>query len=167
MFDFISYIKKIFNENALAKKENFQFGTCSGINALQGAVTKIKTADAFFIADTVTTGGTVKKGPAWYQRRTFTFFILKKVKFGDEENREKTLDLCRELRRQMLSRILHDQQLVLAGSSGAAHISFDLESVASTEYSDMQLSNCCGLYAMINSDEPISLMYEEREWNQG
>ena len=170
MLQFDQYISQLTAQNKLAKANKFVFTTCSGESQLQGAIQNLRTASAYIIADTVTSGGTIKKGASFYQRRTYTFFIIKKSKYGYEQEREKSMDVCRELRKQFLSKILYDMSAFTAKGDAdisfeTTKVSFDLTSVQSVEYPDMRLDNCTGLFVMINSDEPINLAYAPGEWD--
>lgn len=160
-FDFHQYARTLTAENRLARREGFHFCTCSGLEQMQGALEQLRAKSRFVVADDVTTGETVRRGGSFFQRRTFTLFLLSRFRPGDEASRRAALDLCRELRRQIESRMVRDS-IRLADEMVYLHV----DQMPSTETGSRLLAGCTGLYLMVTVDEPLDLCFREEEWDE-
>lgn len=160
-FDFPSYVLSLCAANRLCRREGFRFRTCSGLGQLQGVLDSLRSASRFVVADDVCTGETVRRGGAFFQRRTFTLFLLSRCRFGDEADRRRALALCRELRRQLQSRLVRDS-VRLEDELVYLHV----DQMPSTESGEHLAAGCAGLYMMVTVDEPLDLCYREEEWDE-
>lgn len=158
-FDFNSYIARLVASNKLCAQKGFYPCTCTGIDGLEGVLTNFQKKAAFIVSDEVTTGQTVQHGGAWYQRRTFTVFILQRCIYGDEQDRQQKLSTCREVMRQFQTRFLVDEEDMQSG-----FIYLDVANMPVTEIGAYFASGCTGLYFMVNIDEPIDLSFDANEW---
>lgn len=146
--------------NKLAVEYGFHPCTCSGIAQLQGVLDNFTTKGAFVCTDEITTGDTYRNGNGGYFfRRTFTVFILRRYAYGDETSRISSISICRELARQIQSRMLRDRQ------TDDRLNYLDLENVPLTEFGEYLASGCTGLYMMLTISEPTSLCYNTDDWN--
>jgi len=159
-FDFNRYVSGLVRSNRLARREGFRFATCSGIGQLQGVMDGLRTAGRFVVADDVCTGETRQQGGAFFQRRTFTLFILSRCRLGDEPDRARQLGLCRELRRQLQSRLLRDSQRLQDEL-----VYLQTSEMPGTELGEHFAGGCTGLYMMVSVDEPVDVSYNVEEWD--
>lgn len=159
LFDAIGYFHNLCAKNKLAKKNNFFACTCGGINSLDELLGNFTTQSAFFAVDDTNDGVTRRNSGGFFKHRTFTVFLLKRYKFGDMADRQKTLDICRQLFRQIHSRLLVD-----ADDENNELTYLNTDNVMSREISEYFLNGCTGLYFMIDVSEPIDLQYNADEW---
>lgn len=160
MFDFNAYFSRIVQGNRLARQNGFRFGTCTGIEGMESVISSWNNTHSFILSDDVTTGETYQNAGGWFQRRTYTVFILRKAHLGKEKGRQRSLDICRELMRQLQSRLLRDQYPL---SSEFTYLRLD--NMPATEISQFTLSGVTGVYFMVSVDEPLNLLYDEKEWD--
>lgn len=159
-FDSEKYFASLCKGNRLAVERGFRFCTCSGIESLQGPLDRFKTASAFFCLDD-TNDGALFQGRAggWFKKRTFTVFFLHRYTFRDESDRAAKLSICRELFRQVMSRMLVD-----ADDMQNELIYLHTDNVLSRELGQYFMSGCTGLYFMIDVSEPVDLKFDADEW---
>lgn len=158
-FDFNDYMARLARQNRLAASHGFHPCTCTGIDGLQGVLDGWQMEKGFICTDDVTTGETVREGGGWFQRRTFTVFILHRYEYGDEEDRLAKLATCREVLRQMQSRLIRDRDQM-----EASLVYLRVEAMPTTEIGQYFASGCTGLYFMVTIDEPVELIYDGAEW---
>lgn len=159
-FDSEKYFSSVCTSNRLAVENGFRFCTCSGIESLQGPLDRFKTDSAFFCLDDTNDGAMVRgRGGGWYKKRTFTIFILHRYTFRDEADRSAKLAVCRDLFRQVMSRMLVD-----ADDLSNEMVYLHTDSVLSRELGQYFMSGCTGLYFMIDVSEPVDLKYNSAEW---
>lgn len=160
MLDFHQYLADLLSKNRLATDNNFHVGTCTGIEGIEDVINNFRRSSAFVLIDDITTGETFRTGGAWYERRTLTIFILMRHAHLDERQRIERQGICRNLRRQIQSRIIADAHL---HQDTLAVI--DLERMPTTDIDHFAASGCTGCYFMINIDEPVNLCLNPDEWN--
>lgn len=159
LFDAIGYFKNMCNRNRLAKAHNFYPCVCSGINSLEEVLENFRRQSAFFAVDDTNDGVTERRSGGYFKKRTFTIFIMKRYTFNDMEDRQKALDICRQLARQIHSRMLLDGEDLTNDL-----IYLNTDNVYSRELGEYFINGCTGLYFMIDVSEPIDLSYNENEW---
>ena len=159
LFDFHAYMASLVSENRMAQERGFKPCTCTGISGLQGLLDDFQGTANFVASDDITPGQTVQHGGGWFQRRSFTVFILMRYAFGDERDRQQKLSLCRTLMRQFQSRLILDESRLQSDL-----IYLGVDRMNTTDIGSHFLSGCTGLYFMINVDEPVDLSYNADEW---
>lgn len=160
MFDFHNYLRQIVDKNRLAQAKSFYFSTCTGIDGIEGLLAEFSTQANFVLSDDITTGETFEHSGAWFRRRTFTIFVLSRYDFANEVQRDESLDVCRELSRQLQSRFLRDRWYYLT-----EQVDLKVDNMPSTEISQFFANGLTGLYFMISIDEPLNLCYNAEEWD--
>lgn len=159
-FDAQLYFASLCICNKLAKAHGFKPCTCSGIESLQGPLEKFRKEKAFFCIDDVNDGQMYQgKGGGFYKKRTFTVFIMHRYTFNDESDRQAKLSICRQLFRQIATRLLLDSKKLLSDQVYMA-----ADNILSREFGQYFMSGCTGLYFMIDIEEPVSLVYNPDEW---
>ena len=160
LFDAEEYFSVICSKNKMAADNGFQFCTCSGIETLQGPLERFRTANAFFCVDDTNDGALFQgKSGGWYKKRTFTVFIMHRYTFGNEPSRRAALAVCRDIFRQIASRMIVD-----ANDMKNELIYLHTETVLSRELGQYFLNGCTGLYFMIDVSEPVDLKFDRSEW---
>lgn len=150
------------NANRLAKEKGFIPVTISNTDNLEGLMEEYRDNDRFVaVADTSSGNIASPDGAYGFQkRRAYTVFILSAYEYGDMNSRQEELDLCRELFRQFLTRILRDKYLY-----DEKQMFFDTKAVPNQEIGRYYLSGMTGLHFTLYTWEPIDLQYEENQWN--
>lgn len=159
LFDFHDYMASLVGQNRFAQTHHFKPCTCTGISGLQGLLDGFQSVANFVASDDITPGQTVQHGGGWFQRRSFTVFILMRYAFGDERDRQQKLGLCRDLMRQFQSRFILDESRLQSDL-----IYLGVDRMNTTDIGSHFLSGCTGLYFMVNVDEPVDLSYHADEW---
>lgn len=161
MFDAIAYFTAMTQQNRLAREKGFLPVPVSGPQHLDGLLEKYRDYDRFVAISDTSTGNLESQGgsDAFAKHRAYTVWILSAYDYDDLEDRQRELDLCRELFRQFVSRILRDKYQY---SEQMMYI--DTHSIPNQELSRYYLSGMTGLFFTIGVSEPISLEYEDGEW---
>ncbi|MCM1356904.1 MAG: hypothetical protein NC212_10935 [Staphylococcus sp.] len=160
LFDGEAYFSALCNANIFAREHDFRFCTCSGIEQLQGPLQMFRSTNAFFCFDDTNDGSMFQgKSGGWYKKRTFTVFILHRYNIKEEAERIAALHRCRELFRQICTRLLIDED-DLSNELVYLHT----ENILSRELGQYFLNGCTGLYFMIDVSEPVDLIYNASEW---
>lgn len=159
-FDATEYFSALGSRNKLAKANGFHVGVCSGIEGLQDAVAGFQKYKNFFLVDDTTDQRTHSAGNGHLQKNVYTVFIIAAYKFGDMRDRKKAMALCREVFRQVLSKILYDYYY--EKYKGIELL--DINTVMSRELGRYSLNGGTGMYFMITNDEPINLVYDGGQW---
>lgn len=161
-FDAEKYFADLCDRNLLARVAGFKFCTCSGIESLQGPLDRFRTDSAFFCLDDTNDGAIFQgRGGGWYKKRTFTVFLMHRYTLRDEQGRAFALSRCRDLFRQLVSRLLVD-----ADDLQNELVYLHTDNIFSRELGQYFLNGCTGLYFMIDVSEPLNLKYDKDEWTR-
>lgn len=161
LFDSEIYFGGLCAGNRLAREHGFHFCTCSGIENLQGPLAEFRNKAAFFCLDDTNDGTLIRgRNGGWFKNRTFTVFLLHRHD-GSMADRKAKLTLCRDLFRQLASRMLVDQE-----SLDNELVYLQTENIMCSELGQHFLSGCTGLYFMVDVAEPIDLVYNSEEWQR-
>lgn len=158
-FDFYAYMADIAAKNRFAQARGFHPCTCSGINYLEGMLQQYRTASNFICTSDVCDEATFQRSGGWFKRRSVMVFLLMRYRVGDEAARRARMDDCRELLRQIQSRLVYDNQRL-----ATEDLYLNLDALRSSEIGGVFLNGCTGLYFMLSVDEPASLEYDINEW---
>ena len=160
-FDAIAYFWSMALRNKLAVANGFKPVTISGPDNLEGIFEDYRDADRFVaISDTNTGNLSSPDGAYGFQRnRAYTIFILSAYEYGDMQSRQKELELCRELFRQFVSKIIRDKYLY-----DEKQMYFDTHSIPNQEIGRYYLSGVTGLHFTLYVQEPVDLIYDDEQW---
>lgn len=161
-FDAIAYFYALTERNKLAKEKGFVPVTISNTDNLEGLMEKYRDNDRF-VAVTDTNSGNLSSPDGAYgfsKRRAYTVFILSAYEYGNMQSRQEELELCRELFRQFVSRILRDKYLY-----DEKQMYFDTHAIPNQELGRYYLSGVAGLHFTLYVQEPVDLQYEEDQWS--
>ena len=159
-FDGIAYFKALAEKNKLAKANKFFPCTCSGINSLEEVLQNLQRQSAFIAIDDTNDAAIEQRGGGWFKARTFTVFLMKRYKFGDMADRQQQLDTCRQLFRQIHSKLIIDKE------TNDELMYMDVSRIYSREFGQYFINGCTGLYFMLTLHEPVDLRYNESEWTK-
>lgn len=158
--DFYDYFSMICAKSKLAQANNFLFSKVSGISGLEECVANAQHANAFFAMDDVTDGSVICKNGHFFTRKILTVILLKRFALQDQNSYNDSMEVCRELRRQIFSRLLRDR--VLKEYKELTYI--DLSQSLFRELEKATLAGCTGTYIMFNVDVPTNYAYNDSEW---
>ena len=159
LFDAHGYFQALCTKNKLAQVHGFFPCSCSGINSLEEVVDNFKTQSAFLFVDDTNDGVTEQRSGCFFKTLTFTVFLLKNYTFGDMTERQEALDICRQLFRQLHSRLLID-----VDDLECEQIYMNTDRVYSREIGQYFMAGSTGLYFMVDVSEPTDLTYNSDEW---
>lgn len=160
-FDAVAYFVAMTMRNRLAQERGFLPVTISNTDNLEGLMEEYRDNDRF-VAITDTNSGNLSSSDGAYgfmKRRAYTVFILSAYEYGNMLARQEELELCRELFRQFVSRILRDKYLY-----DEKQMYFDTNAIPNQEIGRYYLSGMTGLHFTLYVQEPVDLVYEEEQW---
>lgn len=161
-FDAVGYFADMTYRNKLAQERGFVPVTISNTDNLEGLMEEFRDNDRF-VAITDTNSGNLSSPDGAYgfsKRRAYTVFILSAYEYGNMEARQEEMELCRELFRQFVSRILRDKYLY-----DEKQMYFDTHAIPNQEIGRYYLSGMTGLHFTLYVQEPVDLQYEESQWS--
>lgn len=159
LFDAEAYFKTLAETNKLCVEQGFRFCTCSGLENLEEAIGQFRKVNNFFIFDDTTEGQEFKgAGGGYYHKRLFTVSLMRRYRLDDMEDRAKQLEICRQLFKQLVSRMIKDKEEAIK----LAYLKTD--NILYREYGRAMFSGCTGLYFIVESSEPENLCYNAEEW---
>lgn len=161
-FDAVVYFYALTERNKLAQEKGFVPVTISSTDNLEGLMEEYRDNDRF-VAVTDTNSGNLSSPDGAYgfsKRRAYTVFILSAYEYGNMQSRQEELELCRELFRQFVSRILRDKYLY-----EEKQMYFDTHAIPNQELGRYYLSGMAGLHFTLYVQEPVDLQYEENQWS--
>lgn len=159
LFDARSYFENVCNTNKLAVTEKFHFATCPGIENLEGVITELRKVANFFVFDDTAEGHNFKgSNGGYFRKRVFTVSLLRRYMINDMADREKQLEICRTLYKQIVSKLIKDKK-------EKEDLTFlKTERIFYREYNKYMFSGCTGLCFMVECSEPENLCYNAEEW---
>lgn len=160
-FDAHAYFKRLASLNKLAREHAFYPCSCSGINTLEDVLEHFRTEKAFVCVDDTNDTAIQCRNGSWFQRRVFTVFILIRYRMMDMTDRANKLNICRQLFRQIHSRMIVDKH---KSDGDLAYL--NVEDVLVRELGEYFISGCTGLYFTIDNFEPVNLCYNDEEWTE-
>ncbi len=159
-FDSEAYFRDLAERSLLAREEGFRFCTCSGIQTLEEPLNLMRRERAFIALDDTNDGSLARgRSGGFYKNRTMTVFVLHRYRDGDLADRARWLGVCRELMRQMVSRMLVDERRLERDM-----VSLQAERILSRELGQYFMMGLTGLYFMVDVAEPVDLLYNPEEW---
>jgi len=161
MFDAIVYFSEMTRRNRLAAEMGFLPVTISSPDDLEGLLELYRDSDRF-VAVTDTNTGNLSSPDGTYgfsKQRAYTVFIVSSYEYGNMEDRQRELNLCRQLFLQFVSKILHDKY-----KYEEELMYVDTHRIANQELGRYYLSGMTGLFFTISVSEPVDLVYDDEQW---
>ena len=157
----LNYFETLCEKNRLARKHKFKFCKVTNIYTLEDAIANMSRHSAFFCVDTVVDGFVVQgNGGGFAERITYVVYLLKSAKIDDADSIYKEMEICRQLRRQICSRLLAD-------SLTMEELNYlNKDRMNFRELDTAVLSGCTGTYITFSVDHPLDLIMEEDEWDE-
>lgn len=159
-FDAIAEMQWMTEHNKLCKEYGFKAVTASGPENLEGVMAEYRKTENFVIIDDTSDNRVFCGKPGWFTVSTVTVWIVAATHYNDGDDRKEKMELCREIFRQFLARLISEQQV-----KGRQDMMFmELEQVLYKELGRYSLNGATGLYFMLDSQEPTNLVSRKDEW---
>ena len=158
MWNAVPYFENICNKLKLTAGK-YHFCRVTGLGYLEDVLANMKTKNAFLAVDDSDDGMTIRKGGAYFNRRSITVFLLRKYKFQDQSDRETVLQEIRSIREKITSRMLKDSNEV------EEMYYLNKDRIPYHEVSGYFAAGTTGVYFIITIEEPVNLCYDASDWN--
>ncbi len=159
MFNAHAYFENICKRMKLTSEKKYKFCRVTGIDHLEETIHNFTSEKAYFCIDDTEDGASIKKGGAWFEKRAYTIFLLKKFPFNKMDMQKAALDECRQIYRNILSKLIADRSRL---ENEMTYL--DTERIAYHEIPGYFVSGCTGLYFNIIIEIPTNLVYDGNEW---
>lgn len=165
IFDALHYFETLAMQNKLCVENGFKPVFCSGPDSIEGIIQQFQKTANFVCIDDTTDQNLYSQGVSYFKRRVYTVFVLAQYRWDDMEDREDKLNLCREVFKQFVKRMIWDRTQREDDETAFLNV----EKIYSKEFGRYTMNGVTGLYFMVENDEPASMEYEdlqqlEREW---
>lgn len=161
IFDALHYFEKLAQENKLCVEKGFKPAFCSGPDSIEGVMQHFQKTANFVMIDDTTDQNLYSEGVSYFKRRVYTVFILAAYRWDDMEDREEKMNLCREIFKQFVKRMIWDKLLLEDADDSVAFL--NVEKIYSKEFGRYTMNGVTGLYFMVENDEPASMEYEDEQ----
>lgn len=162
-FDALEYFAGIARKNKLVKDNGFAVDFCSGPDALEPVMQEYRDAQNFILIDDTTSGNTFSNRVGWFDRNVYCVHILAGYEYGDAESYNRAVNLCRDVFRQLLSRVIRDKE---SNEWGHRLMYLNTQNIYSNEYGRYSFNGCTGLFFQVQNDEPTELVFNAEEWEE-
>lgn len=159
IFDALHYFETLAKQNRLCVENGFKPVFCSGPDSIEGIIQNFQKTANFVCIDDTTDQNLYSEGVSYFKRRVYTVFILASYRWDDMEEREKKLNLCREVFKQFVKRMIWDR----AQREDDETVFLNVEKIYSKEFGRYTMNGVTGLYFMVENDEPASMEYEDEQ----
>lgn len=165
MFDGINYLLTLAKANKLAEDNAFHVGVCTDLHAIEPMMEQYQTSANFIMVMDTVDGSMVGGRPSWFNRRVYTVAIVARHQWDDMTDRNAKLNLCREIYRQTLSRLIADRNDF--ENDDELPVFMRTESMAYREMDTYSMAGATGVVFTLRIDEPANLEYNAEEWSDG
>ena len=161
MFDGINYFKRLALQNKLVIDNSYHVAECSGLEAIEPILDNFQTKTNFLLVDDTVDAELVSNNSGFFNRRVFTVAIIAKHRWNDTADRNEKMNVCREVFRQFLSKLIIDKENYQYGDS---LVYMRTEIIKYREMNVYNLGNATGVVFMLPVDEPTDLRYDANDW---
>ena len=156
----LTYLQTIIPQNRLFQDSGWVLSTCSGLEGLEGALQRLRTAHHHVCISDTTDSETFRRSGAWFLREVYTIFLTSRYDTRTSQRTyQQALQECREMRRQIISRLLKDE-IELRQEM----LFLDIDSFRSRDLGGYFLDAHTGLYFMVAFARPLDLTFKPTEW---
>ena len=159
IFDALHYFETLAKQNRLCVENGFKPVFCSGPDSIEGIIQNFQKVANFVCIDDTTDQNLYSEGVSYFKRRVYTVFILASYRWDDMEDREQKLNLCREVFKQFVKRMIWDRTQREDDETAFLNV----EKIYSKEFGRYTMNGVTGLYFMVENDEPASMEYEDEQ----
>lgn len=160
MINIAELFERLIQKNRLAQQHHFHFTTFTATRDIEGVLAALRQESSIFAISDLTESKTYQsQGGAWFNRRIASAFILMRYRPKSRSDQAAQLGVCRELLRQIHSRLLMEQ----IETNSLARV--DTETLDYRELGAHFLDSATGIHFQMAIDEPIALCYNPQEWS--
>jgi len=159
-FDAYAYFEKICRTNKITAENHYRFCRVTGLSNMEEVLQNFKSEQAYFCVDDTEDGTMIHQASAWFERRQYTLFLLKKYAFAQMDEQCEALKECRSIYRQIIKKLIFDRRFL---ENEMTYLQIDR--IPFYEIPGYFISGCTGIYFMITIDLPTDLCYDGKEWN--
>lgn len=157
-WDATEYMRDLCSRNRFAQDNEFHFCLGSGWEGLTDVVSNMRSKKAFVVMDETADADISKVGGGYFETKAFTVFVLRRYKKLDEEDRLQQLNVCRQLMRKFLSKMILDAEEL---KSALIYLDTDVQF---REIGQIVLNGLTGLYFTFSFYRPQDLQMIEDDW---
>jgi hypothetical protein len=159
MWNAIDYFREL-SQHMNYLRDKYAYCRVTGINYLEGLLGNLTKFNSFLAVDDTDNGMIVQRGGAFFKQRTITVFILQKFNLQNQIERVEKLNETREIYQKIVSRLIYDSSRIEA-------LTFlDTSRIPFHEVPGQFAGGTTGLYFTISLNEPISLVYDNDDWDE-
>lgn len=147
--------------NKLCRSNGFKAVYCSGPDNIEGVMAEYRKTSNFIIIDDTTDNNVHYSKPGYFTKSVYTVWVVAATPYNDPEKRNERMALCREIFRQLLSRMVADKARMVYGQ-GMMYLG--LNNILYRELGRYSFNGATGLYFMVENDVPTDLRYNANEW---
>ena len=159
IFDALTYFETLAKQNKLCVDNGFMPVFCSGPDSIEGIINNFQKTANFVCIDDTTDQNLYSEGVSYFKRRVYTVFVLAQYRWDDMKDREDKLNLCREVFKQFVKRMIWDRTQREDDETAFLNV----EKIYSKEFGRYTMNGVTGLYFMVENDEPASMEYEDEQ----
>ena len=159
IFDALTYFETLAKKNKLCVENGFLPVFCSGPDSIEGIINNFQKTANFVCIDDTTDGNTYSEGVSYFHRSVYTVFILAAYRWDDMKDREDKLNLCREVFKQFVKRMIWDRTQREDDETAFLNV----EKIYSKEFGRYTMNGVTGLYFMVGNDKPEEMEYEDEQ----
>ena len=159
IFDALHYFETLAQQNILCRNNGFKPVFCSGPDSIEGVMQQFQKTANFIMIDDTTDQNLYSEGVSYFKRRVYTVFVLAQYRWDDMKDREDKLNLCREVFKQFVKRMIWDRTQREDDETAFLNV----EKIYSKEFGRYTMNGVTGLYFMVENDEPASMEYEDEQ----
>lgn len=160
-FDAYNYFEDLCKKNKITSSGGYKFCRVTGLSNMEEVITNFRKEKAYFCVDDTAEGTNIKKGGSYWDRRSYTVFLLKKFPLNEMDKQHSALKECRTVHKQILKKLIKDRARL---ENEMTYLQID--HVPYHEIPEYFISGCTGLYFIITVDIPIDLCYDPDEWTE-
>ena len=159
IFDALTYFETLAKQNKLCVENGFKPVFCSGPESIEGIIQQFQKTANFVCIDDTTDQNLYSEGVSYFKRRVYTVFVIAQYRWDDMKDREDKLNLCREVFKQFVKRMIWDRTQREDDETAFLNV----EKIYSKEFGRYTMNGVTGLYFMVENDEPASMEYEDEQ----
>lgn len=162
MFDGVNYLLSLARANRLASENEYKVSLCSDLHSIEPMMADYQTTANFLMVMDAVDGAMVGGRPGWFNRRVYTVAIIARYQWDDLSDRNQKLAICREIYRQMLTRLIVERENFEYHEDKPVFLRTD-----NMQYREMEpyaMAGATGVVFTLRIDEPTNLEYNTADW---